>query len=180
METLSMSDVIDIEIVVDTANVISSIPNPSKDVHNPTWIAHNFAFMIANQSYVRSGQASGNLNVSVDTGDQIRWRMTSLSGNTDYSAGLSDITHLSGATTTTRAEGILATPHVPEPGTTPGSIPLPAVYPTAEKQFDFFLQATTVTDGTENYSVHFQIYQYSGGSLILKGCYAWDPTLTVS
>src|SRR4051812_29745795 len=78
-EIMKMSDIVDIEIVVDTANLIAANPNPSKDPKSPTGVGHNYAYMVAPSEYVKSGQASGDLSISVDVGDTIRWRMTSQS-----------------------------------------------------------------------------------------------------
>ena len=172
-----MSEIIDIEIVVDTQNLVQSTPNPSQDPTKPTWVAHNFAYMIASAGYVRSGQATGDLSISTDVGDVIRWRMISLSGNTNYSANLDNITYLSGNNVTAPATGFLTQPQTTEPGTTPGPITLPPKFVTTP-QFDYYVDAAVIASGTQNYSVLFQVLSYDKGTLKSLGYFAWDPTLT--
>ena len=174
-----MSEIIDIEIVVDTMNLMAHYPNPSKDPNHPTAIGHNYAYMVAAQDYVKSGQATADLSISADVGDTIRWRMISLSGNTSYSANLDNIQKFSGETITSTVDGKLIEPQTPVPGTTPGDIRLPPTY-TSTDQFDFYLTADIAKSGTENYNVSFVVLQYHSGSLNTLGCFVWDPTLTAT
>ena len=178
-----MSEIIDIEIVVDVNNLIANTSNPSKDPKNPTWVGHNYAYMIAANQYVKSGQATGDLSISADVGDTIRWRVVSQSGNTSYSANITNITYLSGTKITADTEGKLIQPQTPVPGTVPGTIPLPPsgsnAYVTTQ-QYDFYVQADVVTGGQENYSVLFEVLYYHGGNLSVIGYFAWDPALTAS
>lgn len=178
-----MSDIIDIEIVVDVSSLINDNPNASKDPANPTWVGHNYAYMIAPSKYVRSGQATGDLNISADVDDSIRWRMLSQSGNTSYSANLTNITHLSQGTVAAKAEGKLTQPQSPVPGTTPGTVPLPPTGANAyvvTPQYDFYVEADIVSAGTENYSVLFEVLYYHSGAVTVLGYFAWDPTITAS
>ena len=176
-----MSAIIDIEIVVDVNNLMANTPNPSKDPANPIWVGHNYAYMIAASQYVRSGQATGDLNISADVEDSIHWRMLSQSGNTSYSANLTNITYLSGAQVTANIEGRLAQPQSPVPGTTLGTVPLPPTGTNAyvvTPQYDFYVAADIVSSGTENYSVLFEVLYYHSGALNVLGYFAWDPTIT--
>lgn len=178
-----MSAIIDIEIVVDVNNLMANTPNPSKDPANPIWVGHNYAYMIAASQYVRSGQATGDLNISADVEDSIHWRMLSQSGNTSYSANLTNITYLSGAKVTANIEGRLAQPQSPVPGTTLGTVPLPPTGTNAyvvTPQYDFYVAADIVSSGTENYSVLFEVLYYHSGALNVMGYFAWDPTITAS
>ena len=174
-----MSDIVDIEIVVDTANLMAANPNPSKDPNNPTGVGHNYAYMVAPNEYVKSGQASGDLSISVDVGDSIRWRMTSQSGNTSYSANLQNILRFANDQITGTMTGELIQPQTPVPGATPGTIALPPTY-TTTPQYDFYLTADIVKAGTESYNVSFVVLQYHAGSLNILGYFVWDPTITAS
>lgn len=174
-----MSEIIDIQIVVDTKQLMESYPSPSKDQKNPTGIGHNFAYMVAANEYVKSGQASGDLSISADVDDTIRWRMVSQSGNTSYSAELQNIAVFSGTHVTATTVGKLAQPQTPEPGTAPGDITLPPTF-TTTPQFDYYLSADVVTAGTGNYNVSFVVQQYHSGSLQVLGYFVWDPTITAS
>ncbi|NSZ17926.1 AidA/PixA family protein [Agrobacterium vitis] len=178
-----MSDIIDIEIVIDTANLLAVNSSPSTNPANPTWVGHNYAYMVAPNAYVRSGQASGDLSISADVGDTIRWRMISQSGNTSYSANLTNITYLSGSHIIADPKGQLIQPQTPVPGMTPGTIALPPSGNQAyvsTPQYDFYITTDIVTAGTENYSVLFAVYYYHASALTLKGYFAWDPTITAS
>lgn len=174
-----MSEIIDIEIVVDTANLIAQVKNPSTNPQNPTGIGHNFAYMIAANDYVKSGQASGDLSISADVGDTIRWRMISLSGNTGYSASLQNIQRFANDQITSPTKGELIEPQSPVPGTTAGPIALPPTFTTAT-DYDFFLTADVVKAGTENYNVSFVVQRYHAGALQVLGYFVWDPVLTAS
>jgi len=174
-----MSEIIDIIIAVDTANLMTACPNPSQNPNTPTWIGHNFAYMIAANEYVRSGQATGDLSISADINDSVRWRMLSFSGNSSYSAGIMNVTYLSGNQVTSPVEGRLSQPQTPVPGTTPGSVALPPTFVTTP-QFDYFLTADIVTFGTENYSVVFAVMTYTKGALKTLGYFAWDPQIVAS
>jgi len=174
-----MSEIIDIQIVVDTANLIASVQNPSQNQNAPTPIGHNYAYMVAPNEYVRSGQASGDLSISADVGDTVRWRMVSQSGNTSYSADLQNIVIFSGAQVTSATGGKLLNVETPVPGTTPGNIALPPTY-TVTPQYDFYLTADIVQSGTGNYNVSFAVLQYHSGSLQVLGYFVWDPTITAS
>lgn len=174
-----MSDIIDIEIVVDTANLIASTTSPSKNPQSPTPIGHNFAYMVAASAHVKSGQASGDLSISADVGDTIRWRMISLSGNTSYSASLQNIQRFGGTQITSATEGELIEPQTPVPGTTPGKIALPPTFTTVTG-YDFFLTADIDVAGTENYNVSFVVQHYHAGALQVLGYFVWDPAITAS
>lgn len=174
-----MSDIIDIEIVVDTASLIAAYPSASKNQSSPTGIGHNFAYMVAPSAYVKSGQASGDLSISADIGDTIRWRMVSQAGNTDYSAALQNIAFFSGTAVTSTTEGKLIEPQTPVPGTTPGTIALPPTF-TTTAQFDYYLTADVDQAGTGNYNVSFVVQQYHAGALQVLGYFVWDPTISAS
>lgn len=174
-----MSVIIDIDIVVDTVNLMAAIQNPSKDPKNPTPIGHTYAYMVAAKDYVKSGQATGDLSISADIGDIVRWRMVSLSGNTSYSANLQNIQFFSGTPVTATIEGKLSQPQTPVPGTTPGTIALPPTY-TTTSQYDFYLTADVVKAGTGNYNISFAVLQYHSSQLQVLGYFVWDPTITAS
>lgn len=174
-----MSEIIDIIINVDTENLMKSIPNPSKDPARPTGIGHNFAYMVAPTAYVKSGQATGDLSISTDVGDTLRWRMNSLSGNTSYSADLMNLQRFGGTQVTSVVEGKLSEPQTPVPEASPGTVLLPPTYITKQQE-DFYLTADVVTSGTENYNVSFAVLYYHSGSLNTLGYFVWDPTITAS
>ncbi len=173
-----MSTVIDIVVVLDTKAVLSSYGTGGTSTA-PKWIGHNYAYMIAQSAFVRSGQATGDLSVNAEVGDVIRWRLLSLTGDADQAAEIYDISRYSGVQVTATPQALLAHPLVPEPILVDGKNTTPPTY-NAVKQDDYYLQATIVESGTENYSVYFYITERQGSTLVLKGYYAWDPQIVVS
>jgi hypothetical protein len=174
-----MSEIIDVIINIDTDNLMKAYPKPSTNPSAPTAVGHNFAYMIAPTAYVKSGQATGDLSISADVGDTIRWRMNSMSGNTSYSADLMNLLRFSGTQVTSKVEGKLSEPNTPVPEGAPGTVLLPPTY-VCTPQNDFYLSADVVTSGTENYNVSFAVLYYHAGSLNTLGYFVWDPTISAS
>jgi nematocidal protein AidA len=174
-----MSEIIDIIINVDTDSLMKAYPNPSKNPSSPTGISHNFAYMVAPTAYVKSGQATGDLSISADVNDTIRWRMNSMSGNASYSADIMNLQRFSGNQVTSTVEGKLSEPQTPIPEGNLGNVMLPPTY-ISKAQYDFYLSAEVVAAGTENYNVSFAVVSYHNGSLTTLGYFVWDPTISAS
>lgn len=174
-----MSEIIDIFINIDTDNLLKAYPNPSTNPSAPTPVGHNFAYMVAPTAYVKSGQATGDLSISADVNDTIRWRMNSMSGNTSYSADIMNLQRFSGTQVTSVVEGKLSEPQTPIPEGSLGTVQLPPTY-MCTPQYDFYLSAEVVTAGTENYNVSFAVISYHSGSLTVLGYFVWDPTISAS
>ncbi|MEA1673497.1 inclusion body family protein [Nitrospirillum sp. BR 11163] len=176
-----MSKFIDIEIVIDTVTLLSTYPNPSKNANAPTGIAHNFSYMIAQSAFVRSGQATGDLNINALVNDTIRWRSLSLSGNSDQSVVLYDIRQFSGTQVTGTITAIESNPYEPKPTLVDGKNTNPPTFTTVT-DLDYYLQTTVINHGTENYQVYFYVTQPnpSTGQPQLVGYFYWDPTITVA
>lgn len=176
-----MSKFIDIEIVVDTVTLLDAYKSPSQKYDAPTGISHTgYAYMIAQSAYVKSGQATGNLSVYAVVNDTVRWRSLSLSGNSDYSVVLYNMTHLSGASVTSiPPEAHISTPYVPLPILKDKKNTTPPTFSIA-KANDYYLQASVDTQGTEQYNVFFYVTKLDAtGRPTLVGYFYWDPEIVV-
>jgi hypothetical protein len=169
-----MSSIIDIDVAFDTETIVAKYKSPSQNSQSPTGIQHADAYMIAQSSDVISGQATADLNVSASVGDVIRWRAASLSGNSDQSAVIYNIVKFSGTQVTGPIQPITASPTVPIPNAAN-----PVQY-TPTTQFDYYINANVIANGTEGYQVWFYIVERNHSTLNTLGYYYWDPTLTVS
>ena len=169
-----MSQIIDINIAFDTETIVAKYPMPSQNSQAPTGIQHADAYMIAQTSDVISGQATADLNVSASVGDAIRWRSESLSGNSEQSVVIYNIVRYAGDQVTGPTDPITASPTMPIPNAAD-----PVQY-TAMPQYDYYINADIIANGTENYQVWFYIVQRNHSSLQTIGYYCWDPALTVS
>jgi hypothetical protein len=175
-----MSKNVDICIVVDTVSLIATYP--AGTYQNPQGTKHDFAYMIAQSDCVDKGQASGDLIVkNLVNNDTVRWRMISLSGDTDQAAVIYDITHTSGPKVMSSESAYESSPYVPLPiltddnkNTQPPSFKNDAI------ETDYFLQANIVGHGTEHYAVKFYVTKPDAkGKPVLHGYYWWDPAVTV-
>jgi nematocidal protein AidA len=169
-----MSSIIDIDIAFDTETIVSKYPHPSQNSQAPTGIQHADAYMIAQSTDVISGQATADLNVSASVGDVIRWRASSLSGNSDQSAVVYNIVRFSGQQVTGPIQPITASPTVPVPNAAN------PVHYTPTPQFDYYINANVIANGKEGYQVWFYLVERTHSTLKTLGYYYWDPTLTVS
>lgn len=177
-----MPNIIDVEVVIDTQTLLQSSYKPSNDPNNPTGLPHvGFAYMIAQPTFVSSGQASGNLSLNALVGDVIQWRMLSLSGNSGQAAVLYGVPQFAGSIVTGAVTGQIEQPY--EPLATlqaDGNNYNPPQYSTITAN-DYFLQADITGHGTEQYKVCFYITTPNAqtGQPTLAGYYYWDPTITV-
>jgi nematocidal protein AidA len=172
-----MSKIINILIAIDTDAVGSKYPVGSKDSNKPTGIAHNMGYMIATGTTVNSGQGTGDLDFNALVGDQVRAFATSGSDNFEDSVLLYGMPPFSG----TPVLGTFIYQNFTKSAVIPNSpiTPLPAK--TADEVF-WFYQASVAQKGTEGYMVQFGLYTRdpNTGQPVLKGYYAWDPTIRVA
>jgi hypothetical protein len=179
LELNSSSQEIDILVVIDTDYVKSNYPNPSQDPNNPTGIDHNSQHMIVSNTNAISGQGTADLNFSAKAGDEVSFRSTSISQNSDDAVIIYNIKYWSGDQVfntfvydaVTRQQAV-----VPNYNSANG---LPAN--TANITFSSF-DSKVKSTGTENFYVQFALYQLdpnNSNNQILFGYYYWDPTITV-
>ncbi len=172
-----MSKIINILIAIDTDAVQKTYPNPSKDSSKPTGIAHNMGYMVATGTTVNSGQGTGDLDINALVGDEVRAFATSGSDNFEDSVLLYGMPQFSG----TPVFGLFIYQSFTKSAVIPNSPTTPLPAKTADEVF-WFYQASVAQKGTEGYMVQFGLYirDQNTGQPVLKGYYAWDPTIRVA
>lgn len=165
-----------INMIIDAEAIINDNPNPSKDLNNPTWIAHNYAYMVATRSQTVVGSGTGDLEIKAQVGETIHWSAVSESNNFDSSIILYKIKYLSG-------DHIFDDDYVRNIiDTKMAAMPVPKTFVPATFVNQTFWSTEARIDkyGHEAYSCYFGLYKRDGdGNQSLHGYFAWDPSITV-
>lgn len=172
-----MSNTINILITIDTDTVVKNYPNPSQNSNAPTGIAHNMGYMVATGAKVNSGQGTGDLSFAALVGDTVRAFATSGSDNFEAAVLLYGMPMFSG----TQVFGPFNYQNFTKSTVVPNSTSTVLPAKIVDETF-WFYQASVSTKGTEGYMIQFALYQRdtTTGQPVLKGYYAWDPTITVA
>ncbi|MEJ1967761.1 MAG: inclusion body family protein [Rhizomicrobium sp.] len=172
-----MSKTINILITIDTDAVQKNYPNPSQNSAQPTGIAHNLGYMVCTGTTVNSGQGTGDLDFNALVGDTVRAFATSGSDNFEDSVLLYGMPMFSGQPVFGPFNYQNFTKSAVVPNSTTTVLPARIV-----DEIFWFYQASVSTKGTEGYMVQFALYTRdpNTGQPVLKGYYAWDPTIRVS
>lgn len=157
---------IDIQMTFDAVTIFDTYKGNS-DPKNPVGISANLVCMVTNQANVVSGEGGGELKVSAQTDDVLRWRETTL--NPEYSALLYAFTPQTG----------LISP--PQPLQSAITVPVPnsanPLQPGRQTIQDYFWQATVLNAGDLTYHFSFMLVDRSGAEV---GYYYWDPFITIT
>lgn len=172
-----MSKTINILIVIDTDAVEKTYPNPSKDPNGPTGIGHNFGYMICTGTTINSGQGTGDLDINALVGDTVRAFATSGSDNFEDGVLLYGMPKYTGD----QVFSVFYYQNFTKSTVNPQSTTQPLPAKIVDEDF-WFYQASVIKAGTEGYSVQFGLYTRdpNTGKPVLKGYYAWDPTIRVA
>jgi hypothetical protein len=171
--------IIDVLMVFDTDLIYNDFGRKPPGPDGVHWLPHGeaarkFAYMVAQEEFVKSGMASTDLVLSVSHGDFIRWRSYSLNGNNNHVVGLNSIEHNTG-------------PHIVDgfkPNADPFTLP---IYNPVTKKIDevpnykdvYYESKVKEAGGTEAYKVYFEIINpLRKGGYESLGLYAWDPDIT--
>lgn len=170
-----MSKTINILITIDT-DAVKAIGG-SQDPNKPTGIAHNMGYMVATGTKINSGQGTGDLSITALVGDTVRAFATSGSDNFEDSVLLYGMPMFSG----TQVFGPFNYQNFTKSAVTPNSTTSVLPAKIVDETF-WFYQASVSTKGTEGYMIQFALYTRdpNTGQPVLKGYYAWDPTITVA
>jgi hypothetical protein len=157
---------IDIQITFDAITILDTYKG-SSDPKNPVGISADLVYMVTNQGHVVTGEGGGELNVSAQTDDVLRWREAAL--NPEYSVLLYAFTP---------PTGLVSAPQ-PMQSTITVAVPNAAdpLQPTRQTIQDYFWQSTVLNPGNLTYHFCFMIVDRSGAEL---GYYAWDPFITIT
>ncbi|RYZ16412.1 MAG: hypothetical protein EOO70_04515 [Myxococcaceae bacterium] len=165
-------------VVVDAESIYQAYQGQfSTDSNRPVSLGERtpFIYMFVRQDEMLSGQATDDLTIAVNTNNNIRWRITSLTGNTRYSVALNACTILRGVDCITQP--ILIEPTV--------SVPLPSVngYQVSVDRFqqykDAYFQATAVNASPTPVSYQFSFALANNDGNIL-GYFSWDPKISIT
>jgi hypothetical protein len=174
---------INILVVVDTEYLRKTYPNPSKDPEKPTGIGHNDLYMICTGAQLVSNQARADLIFKATPGDEVSFRGTSISANSQDAVIVYGIKHWQPKDKTSdqvfntfvadavQRDGAA----VPDENSENG---LPALH----KQINFLsFDSVVKKKGTEWFYVVVAVYALnsSNENQELWGYLCWDPTIEV-
>lgn len=161
-----MSDTIDIQITFDAETILASY-GKNGDPNNPVGISAGLVYMVVASGQAVSGNGGGELNVSAETDDTIRWRETT--PGVDYSAILYAFPTQS---------SLISTP-VPLISTVTVPLPNPSnpTQPGRQAIQDYFWNCTVLNPGSVTYHFNFMIVGRDG---TVQGYYWWDPFITIN
>jgi len=172
-----MSKTINILITIDTDAVLKNYPNPSQNSNSPTGIGHNMGYMVCTGTTINSGQGTGDLDFNALVGDTVRAFATSGSDNFEDAVLLYGMPMFSG----TQVFSAFAYQNYTKSTVVPNSTTTVLPAKITDETF-WFYQASVINKGTEGYMVQFALYTRdpNSGQPVLKGYYAWDPTIRVA
>lgn len=164
-----------IQTTLDAEGIMKNYPTPSLDENKPTNISHKFAYMVATSNSI-SGNGSGELLISANVGDTIRFNGSSASNNFDDSIMFYGIFRFGGDSVFSEFNPINLTAI----GVTPSE---PNTLPEKQvngKEFNY-LEAAVIDLGSEWYGLSFALYNRdSKGLPSLFGYFQWVSMLTAS
>ena len=195
-----MPDIVCVDIVVDTQDLLAAYPQPSEDAEAPTRVETDSCYLIAPPAYSQKGLATAHLHLAVkalpaaadvdDDADEdspvtppqfavIQWRTFSLSGNASQAATLYDIEPLHHV----RAPSLAVAAEVAKPrpilanarNTDP---------PTFEVVLgsDYYIQTPILGEGSGRFRMSFYVTETEPeeGGLRVLGYFSWTSTLSVA
>lgn len=171
-----MSKTIEIQVVIDTEQILKKPGKASSDKNAPTPINYSNQYMIVTDGAIK-GQGSATLNFKANVGDIVRLHGSSASNNFENEVLIYDMVPIEGSA---RVLEDLRSQTYTKSGVTPHSHD--SVLPEAivDRKY-WFLQGSIANRGTEKYWIRFALYQRDqNGEPTLKGYYAWDPEITVN
>ncbi|NTX33051.1 hypothetical protein HUA74_04355 [Myxococcus sp. CA051A] len=165
-------------VVVDAESIYQAYQGKfSTDANRPVSLGEStpYIYMFVRQDEVLSGQATDDLVITLNTNNNIRWRITSLTGNTRFSVALSQCNILRGV-------GLITQPGLIEPTVT---VPLPSVngfqvtINQTQTYTDAYFQATAVNPSPPNVSYQFSFVLANNDGNILS-YFSWDPQISIT
>ncbi|AUA15443.1 MULTISPECIES: inclusion body family protein [Streptomyces] len=164
-----MSEFINVLIAFDASSIAERYPDASKDPESPTQVDQSLIYMTTRQDHV-IGTSGAELNFRANPRDIIRWRETTLSLNSEYSALLYRYVSY---------DPLISKPRVV---ISDGTYPLPKEGATDQPDFgtqdyeDHYWEADVNKVGQVTYHFYFQLLD-SGQELV--GYFQWDPFITI-
>lgn len=169
-----MSDqTINVLVAFDAETILAKYPN-STDSQNPTYVGSGMIHMIVRESNAVSGNAGDALTISADVDDTIRWRETTVSMDTKYSAILYKFVAASGQDLIDDPRPLISTVTVPLPDK---NNPL---HPRTQTIQNYFWTTTVLATGNVTYHFQFMIVQHVKDGVNVLGYYQWDPFIQIN
>ncbi len=162
-------------IVIDDERIITEKRGQGKNCRNPLGLDHSYAWMMASQRYVLSGQATADLHVKVAKGSSIHWSGSSLTENADNSVLIYKMSMPPNKVIeNTRMVPIYEREYV-EPIQFNGD---PSQFAICGKRNHLYATAKTLGAGKVAYNVQFALYErLANSSVAFFGCFQWNPVL---
>lgn len=133
-----------------------------------------FVSMITQNSYVSSNQGGSELDVKANSGDSIRWTVSTFDGDTDYTAFLYNGSfNIPTGITALTYFNMHTSVYLPS-----GSDPVNGT-PTLFHNNAYATQGTVIEGGQKlQYTLSFKLVNNSTGAVI--GYFSWDPFISIS
>ena len=172
------NEVINVEIIIATDQLMKDHPYASQDPNNPTPIAHKYAFMVASGSAMHvQGSGTGNLEFTAEQGDLLRVSAVSEYNNFGKNVLLYGLFRYSG-TPIFNGDNFELESFADVDTAYPVHFD-PLEVSTRQQAF-WLAQNTFRTKGQAGIGFRFALYHTPRGEgPTLVGYYQWDPTLTV-
>lgn len=165
-----MDQIINVLIVFDAETILANYPG-STDSNNPRGVDDSLIYMITRKGSALSGNAGGELNISAEVNDTIRWRETTISLDSSYSVILYKFEATQG--------GQLISDPVPRESTV--TVPLPdpnnPLVPKKQTISDYHWTTDILDIGNVTYRFYFMVLDRDGNP---QGYYYWDPFITIT
>lgn len=172
----SSAETVNIMVVIDTYSLIQDFQNKavSKNSKSPTVIDLQYAYMIASQSYIMSGQASANLHVKCYPQDSIEWFGSSESNDFNNEVIVYHIEHSSKCLSLPQVVLIEDSKVIPADFENINNV-------TYVLEHYIGLQVTVQKAGAVDYKVFFGLYvrTHAEENQTLFGYFEWDPKITI-
>jgi hypothetical protein len=166
----------DILIVIDAESIMENFKAQLPgSADRPIFIGTdtNLIYMFVRKDEVVSGEGTSDLNVHIEPDSIVRWRATSLTGNTRYNVALNACGITQGQSFISAPTPIVTTVYAAIPQVNNG-----LVTGTSKQSInDFFFQAIGNGSGQVTYTFTFAITDNDGH---VRGYFKWDPHLSIS
>ncbi|MBZ4401478.1 AidA/PixA family protein [Myxococcus sp. MISCRS1] len=169
---------IDVLTVVDVDKVLK-VHGPNGSADEPGVPISDCVYMLVRKDDAVGMEAIPELTVAAKTSDTLRWRMASLTLNTQYSAVLYKMRVSGNAQCISPPQPLVSHIKVPVPEVAGGQVDGYNTQP----YVDFYFQSTalqptaSLTDQKVTYQLYVQVTDNQGNKV---GTYSWDPYITIT
>lgn len=166
-------NVVNTMVIIDTAYIVDTYPNPSKDFEDPTPIDSSAAYVIAVNGERLSGSSSYGVTLHAQPGDYINWFGVSESNNFKNEVIVYD-------TIFENKADVLSVPNFIQVGYTfiVPSVDYPESDPIEQEATAWYITAVALRQGEGTCSTQFALYTPGAkGGMELYGYFQWTVTI---